>query len=832
MNETRKQALPVGTRIGVYEIRRIIGEGRFGITYQVWNQHLNAEMALKEYFPNDIVQRAADGLTVLTRSDRDERLFQLGLDKFLEDADKLARIEHPNLERVQNDLQIHGTIYLAMEYEDGIPLSRLVERSGAVLDEEQVKIIFLPIIEALGEVHKAGVIHGDINPGNILLRKSGESVLLDFASARLALATPLGLSLEAFTEGYAPVEQYDPQGQMGPWTDLYSLGATMYRCVTGNNPLSATDRLSELSQGKSDPQWPAVEAAASGYHEHFLKAIDWMLAIRPEDRPQSVDPLLKSLTAGSEGEAEEGGISSQKTDADFAKTKPTTPRKTRLYVPLVIFAGITTVLLIATGLWYSSRDRRADEILAAAESQRMASLGALEDETKVPQVAAGPDYGIAQKDGDAGPSVDDVVSEDDILRSDPQAQGADRLGGADDMVPDTSTLRAQGTDASDESLAPQNEIIAVDSGSAPESVESEAFPVDQEAEMATVDATTAARDSYEALQIEGEPGSEGIDQPLEESIPDARPSTASAALQALGESKRATQTTASDTISSYSPEAEAGSDPVIMQTQDVTVAGLPLTREDTPPQREIPPALSPSPVEQTMGSSTEDAAPTELSKAVAVEPLPENQEMGRLPLSEGESRLSEAQHQREQPVIDLEPAQATGPNQQDIAVTGIIASPEADHEDVEAKVSDMQGSMLSAVPATELNAQPESDRFPSPTQTGANEDIITQHMAAAEEDIAALRLSTPQGDNALEHYQAVLALDSEHSAAQEGVRRIIEVYVWLIDKAIEQDQLVAARVYLQRAEEIVPEAPDLQRARLHLSTLHSVDELEPTETVE
>lgn len=762
MNETRQQALPVGTRIGVYEIRRVIGTGRFGITYQVWNQHLNSEMALKEYFPRDIVQRAGDGLTVLLRSEKQESLFQLGLDKFSEDADKLARIEHPHLQQVQNDLQIHGTVYLVMEYEDGIPLSRLIERSEKVLDEEQLKVIFLPIIEALGKAHEVGVLHGDINPTSILLRKTGESVLLDFASARLTLAAPLGLGLEVFSEGYAPAEQYDPKGQIGPWSDLYSIGATLYRCVTGNESLSATDRLADVSQGKPDPQWPAIEAAVAGYHENFLKAIDWMLSIHPEDRPQSVGPLLESLNVQSEAEVEADATSSQRSSSALADSEQNALRRVRPSVSLLIFVTIAAVLLIGTVLWYSGRDRRADEILAAAESHRLASLGFSEDKAMEEKSASTVDQDGARESDNREQGSYKQTPEANVSGSQSQAQELGRPQETDDPLSDALPVR------DDSSMDNSQSIFG--------SVESMPDANDREQETDMADTKVELVELFDGLRGEDEFEVAGGEW--------------------------------------YSTEAVPESLPTPMNPLEPSPA-----QENALSDRELSVASSPDLPQAVTRSSAEEFDRSAAAEPQAMEPAAGSQTMERPSASQSGVPLPESPREFDATVAEPENAQA--------AQTEI--SSDSDAELDEAKGSDTDEAMASAAP--DLEQVSETD-FQGMASTLSPEDRIARHMAAAEEDIKALRLSTPPGDNALEHYQAVLTLDSGHSAAQEGVRHIVEVYGWLIDRAIEQEQLVVARVYLQRAEEIMPEAPELQQARLDLRTVQPAQETEFLEEAE
>lgn len=285
-------ALPGGYRIHEYEIEKPLGGGGFGITYLARDGNLNLPVAIKEYFPNDLALRGANH-TVLVRGAQPEvqEQYTWGLERFLDEARALATFRHPNIVRVLRYFRDNGTAYIVMEYETGLALKRWVPQN-APLSPRGLLTIVRPLLDGLEQVHKSGFLHRDIKPDNIYVRADGSPVLLDFGSAR-RVQTNRELT-NIVSPGFAPFEQYHSQGNQGPWTDIYSLGAVMYWMVTGKKPMEAAARV------KSDGMLPASMAAeTSVYGEPLLQAIEW--AMQPDEarRPQSVAEFRAALRGGS-----------------------------------------------------------------------------------------------------------------------------------------------------------------------------------------------------------------------------------------------------------------------------------------------------------------------------------------------------------------------------------------------------------------------------------------------------------------------------------------------------------------------------------------------------
>ena len=274
-------ALRAGTVVEEFKIHSILGHGGFGITYLAEDLDLKIQVAIKEFMPNELAVRL-EGSTVAPKSDGDQDDFEWGRKRFVEEAQILARFRHPNIVRVARIIrEANGTAYFVMDYYQGEPLNVVLDRQGT-LPNDELQAMLVPLLDGLAVLHQADVVHRDIKPGNIYIRSDGPPVLLDFGAAREGLSRHSRSVSAMATAGYAAFEQYQSRGKQGPWTDIYGLGATLYRCVTGNRPPDATDRITD------DDMVSAKQAAAGSYAPELLSAIDAALEVRIQDRPQSV----------------------------------------------------------------------------------------------------------------------------------------------------------------------------------------------------------------------------------------------------------------------------------------------------------------------------------------------------------------------------------------------------------------------------------------------------------------------------------------------------------------------------------------------------------------
>ncbi|MCB1915655.1 MAG: protein kinase [Rhodocyclaceae bacterium] len=284
-------ALASGYRLMWYEIDSVLGHGGFGITYLATDTNLEQQVAIKEYFPSNIAIRT-DGNRVAPSSAKKAETYSWGLSRFLAEAQTLAKFRHSGIVQVFSVFEANGSAYMVMEIVRGESLGDRL-KSRAVVDEAAILRILYPLLDGLQLIHDAGFIHRDIKPDNIFLREDGSPVLLDFGSARLAIGSLTQTLTMLVSPGYAPFEQYSSSqsgsGRQGPWTDLYSLGATLYMAISGRGPVDSIARATATIAGHADPMLPAVEVGKGRFSEPFLAAIDKALAVQPHERPQSIE---------------------------------------------------------------------------------------------------------------------------------------------------------------------------------------------------------------------------------------------------------------------------------------------------------------------------------------------------------------------------------------------------------------------------------------------------------------------------------------------------------------------------------------------------------------
>ncbi len=330
MSDINIHALPIGHTFDGYRILRLLGAGGFGITYLAEEVVIGRKVAIKEYLPQGFAARASDSFTVRAVSTGAQQQFAWGLDRFRKEAATLVAFEHPNIVSVYRYFEANGTAYLVMQYVEGKPLDALLAK-GKTLAESEVEEVILPILDGLEEVHAAHFLHRDIKPANIYIRRDGRPVLLDFGAARQAFGGETKSITAIVSEGYAPFEQYEVKGDQGPWTDVYALGAVLYRCITGERPPAAPERVSARLRGAPDPMPPAREAAQGHYSTRLLEATNHALATMQAERPQSIGALRALLKGGDASRVESrapsliGAASGRVVAAGAAKPKGRMP---------------------------------------------------------------------------------------------------------------------------------------------------------------------------------------------------------------------------------------------------------------------------------------------------------------------------------------------------------------------------------------------------------------------------------------------------------------------------------------------------------------------------
>ncbi|HSI00192.1 MAG TPA: protein kinase [Reyranella sp.] len=399
MTTDNVQALPLGTTLGDYRLDAVIGHGGFGITYRAFDSQLAKVVAIKEYLPVEFAVR--DGSNVVPRGARFAEDFTWGRERFLDEARALARFRHPHIVPVMRFLLANGTAYTVMEFEDGRSVGELLRPSGRRLPTDDVRRLAEGLLLGLAAVHAQGFLHRDVKPSNIIIRRDGVPILIDFGAARQAMGNRTRTLTSVLTPQYAPIEQYAADGRQGPWSDIYSAAAVLHHAIAGVPPPGAASRV-----GK-DPYRPLAETQARLFDATFLAAIDRGLAFAPEQRPQSIDEWGR-LFGGSLPRAQD--VPTQRmepqTPADAAGATPrlggvsresyeslapvATERRRLPMTPIVVLA---LLVVIGLGVWrYQDRlhDLMSGSPPQAAPSTPPAQASATPPSTPTPSPTSTP----------------------------------------------------------------------------------------------------------------------------------------------------------------------------------------------------------------------------------------------------------------------------------------------------------------------------------------------------------------------------------------------------------------------------------------------------------
>ena len=367
-------ALPPGTVLRDYVIESELGSGGFSIVYLA-QHHLNPDWlyAIKEFLPGELAVRARNGTTVHPVNTKAEEAFEDGLRRFRDEAEQLRKFRNePYIVSCLNYFEQNGTAYLVMDYDDGLPLSEFLrqrEAAGRPITEADMRAVVEPLLEGLEIVHRAGVLHRDIKPGNIFVRRSdditgrpAQPLLIDFGAAKQNYLERHSRSHAPYTPGYAAYEQVSSEGDIGPWTDIYAVGALMWRMVAGGcqgderlfvpddadgtevwcpTPRAVERRAYALHRGRQDPLVPAVELGAGRFSPHLLHAIDRCLVLYPEDRVQNYAELTRLIDTSARPV-------NTPTDKHEESKKPS-PQKSRAHSTLSF--GVLTSFVVAIWIY-------------------------------------------------------------------------------------------------------------------------------------------------------------------------------------------------------------------------------------------------------------------------------------------------------------------------------------------------------------------------------------------------------------------------------------------------------------------------------------------------
>src|SRR3954447_15443246 len=273
------QPLPEGTQLENYRVLRVLAHGGFSFVYLAHDEN-DTPVAIKEYLPSTLVLRT-NGAISPNVPEEDASTYRYGMKCFFEEGRALAHLSHPNVVRVLNFFRANETVYLVMRYERGRTLQAHIEQRRGSLEERWIRETFCELLNGLREVHSSKLLHLDIKPANVYIRNDGTPLLIDFGAARQTLGEEATKLPPTLTPGFASPEQHTRREALGPWSDVYCVGATLYACVTGTPPPSADQRLG------SDTLTSARRAAAGRYSADLLDTIDTCLQLDPLRRPQS-----------------------------------------------------------------------------------------------------------------------------------------------------------------------------------------------------------------------------------------------------------------------------------------------------------------------------------------------------------------------------------------------------------------------------------------------------------------------------------------------------------------------------------------------------------------
>ena len=370
--KTMPNALPAGYRFNEFEIQEVIGGGGFGIVYRAWDHQLERTIAIKEYMPVSLAVRAED-LSLELRGERYQKLFNAGLTSFIQEARLLARFNHPGLLHVLRFWEQNGTAYMGTLYYSGMTLKEWQLTSPDAVNEAWIRRLLPPLFGAINTIHQAGYLHRDMSLDKSQIQENGLPVLLDFGSARKEIGNLSDETEIMLKPGFAPIEQYSEEGEneQGPWTDIYALGAVLHSLITSNPPPVSVVRCIE------DNYQPLVERKPEGYSLPLLHAVDCALAMKPADRPQSIDAfaalidlpvsdveaVVNRLQAPPEPlpapvEEEESVAPAPVVMAvnhASPSVEPVTPRNVRRLSPGLIALAAVALLAVAIVTWLANR---------------------------------------------------------------------------------------------------------------------------------------------------------------------------------------------------------------------------------------------------------------------------------------------------------------------------------------------------------------------------------------------------------------------------------------------------------------------------------------------
>ena len=293
MSKIKPASLPPDTIIGGYRVVRRVAAGGFGVVYLAFGPD-DQQVAIKEYLPSSLASRALGELAPTVVPEK-LSLYRLGLKSFFEEGRSLAQISHPSVVSVLNFFRENETVYMVMNYLEGATLQDFIitardMKAQKIFRESTIRSLFDEVLRGLRIVHQHKMLHLDIKPANIFITDDDRAVMIDFGAAREVLSKEGNFIRPMYTPGFAAPEMYRRDSQMGPWTDIYAIGACIYACMQGFPPTEATQR------SDKDRLTAALAKMRGLYSDNLIEVVEWCMALDPLSRPQSVFALQKELS--------------------------------------------------------------------------------------------------------------------------------------------------------------------------------------------------------------------------------------------------------------------------------------------------------------------------------------------------------------------------------------------------------------------------------------------------------------------------------------------------------------------------------------------------------
>ena len=289
--KTRRYPIKSGETIDNYLIEGVIGGGGFSIVYRAFDATIGESVVLKEYFPNMLSIRGDDN-QIEPITSRKKSAFDVGMQQFFAEAHALSKISHPNVINIINVFRSNNTAYMVSKLQPGKDLRWMIKRCQGDLDQGFIQKVMPPIISGIDTLHANGILHLDVKPANILLRTEGGPLLLDFGASKTMSRQERFSSFQTLTPGFAPPEQHHKK-ELGPGSDIYAIGATIYACVTGRPPPTSLKREQKERELK-------LKGADKNVSQSVIEALKWALELEIDKRPVNITEFANLLMEDSE----------------------------------------------------------------------------------------------------------------------------------------------------------------------------------------------------------------------------------------------------------------------------------------------------------------------------------------------------------------------------------------------------------------------------------------------------------------------------------------------------------------------------------------------------